>query len=137
MYISSCKHPIQISTVQSEEQHVMNLLSKFHQNRTVNESGNAVLRKLRKLENFVAPSAQKIENQSLAPGSIEATPGSSCCAKSTKNSFFVQCSRRLAEPPLPPGGSSQKKPRIGLKFMRRLAAHSMPPGGFWGFSRNA
>jgi len=67
----------------------MNLLSKFHLNRTVNESGNAVLRKLRKLKKFVAPSG-------------------ACCAKCMKNSVFVQYSRRLAESLLPPGGSSQK-----------------------------
>jgi len=56
MYISSCRHQIPISTVQSEEQHVINLLSKFHLNRTVNESGNTILQKLRKLEKFVVPS---------------------------------------------------------------------------------
>jgi len=43
--------------------------------------------------------------------------------------------RRLASSPLPSSGSSQN-PRIGLIFMRRLAAHSNPPGGFWEFSRN-
>jgi len=36
----------------------MNPLSNFHQNRTVNELGNAVLRKLRELEKLVVPSAQ-------------------------------------------------------------------------------
>jgi len=54
MYISSYRRIIQIFTVQSEEQHVMNLLSNFHLNRTVNKSGNAILRKLRKLEKYVA-----------------------------------------------------------------------------------
>jgi len=34
-------------------------MSKFHLNQTVNEPGNAVLRKLRKLEKMVAPRAQK------------------------------------------------------------------------------
>jgi len=58
MYISIYLPPNPISTVQSEEPHVMDHLSKFHQNRTVNESGNAVLRKLRELEKLVAPSAQ-------------------------------------------------------------------------------
>jgi len=42
MYISSyCSNPI--SAVQNEEPHVMNHLSKFHLNRTVNEPGNAAL----------------------------------------------------------------------------------------------
>jgi len=50
MYISLFRHPIQISTVQSEEQHVLNHLPKFHINRTVNETENAVLRKLREPE---------------------------------------------------------------------------------------
>jgi len=36
----------------------MDHLSKFHLNRRVNESGNAVLRKLREPEKLVAPSAQ-------------------------------------------------------------------------------
>jgi len=35
----------------------MDHLSKFHQNRTGNEPGNAVLQKLHKLEKLVAPSA--------------------------------------------------------------------------------
>jgi len=42
----------QISTVQNEELHVMDHLSKFHLNRTVNELGNVVLRKPRKLEKW-------------------------------------------------------------------------------------
>jgi len=58
MYISSYWPPNPISTVQSEEPHVMDYLSKFHLNRTVNELQNAVLRKLRELEKLVAPSAQ-------------------------------------------------------------------------------
>ena len=55
-YIFLCRHPNPISTVQSEEQHVVNHLPKFHLNRTVNESGNTILQKLRKLEKFVVPS---------------------------------------------------------------------------------
>jgi len=47
MYIYLCSYLILISTVQSEEQYVLNHLPKFHLNRTVNESRNAVLRKLR------------------------------------------------------------------------------------------
>jgi len=39
-----------ISTVQSEELHVMDHLSKFHLNRTVNESIIAVLQKLHEPE---------------------------------------------------------------------------------------
>jgi len=37
----------------------MDHLSKFHLNRTVNEPGNAILRKLCELEKLVAPSAHK------------------------------------------------------------------------------
>jgi len=58
MYISSYWTPNPISTVQSEEPHVMDHLSKCHLNRTVNEPGNAILQKLRELEKLVAPSAQ-------------------------------------------------------------------------------
>ena len=58
MYISSYWPPNPISTVQSEEQPVMDHLSNFHLNRTVNKLGNAVLRKLHELEKYVAPSAQ-------------------------------------------------------------------------------
>jgi len=61
MYISSYWPPNPISTVQSEEPHVMDHLSKFHLNRTVNEPRNAVLQKLRELEKLVAPSAQNQE----------------------------------------------------------------------------
>jgi len=59
MYISIYWPPNPISTVQSEEPHVIDHLSKFHPNRTVNEPRNAVLWKLREPEKLVAPSAQK------------------------------------------------------------------------------
>ena len=85
-YISLCKHPIQISTVQSEEQHVMKNLPKFHLNRTVNESGNAVLRKLRRPGKLVAPSARI---SSPAPGGTKLPPGGSSSAKIQKTAFFV------------------------------------------------
>jgi len=58
MYISSYWPPNPICTVQSEEPHVIDHLSKFHLNRTVNELGNVILRKLRELEKLVAPSAK-------------------------------------------------------------------------------
>ena len=64
----------------------MDLLSKFHPNRTVNEPGNAVLRKLRKPEKVVAPSTQKWK---VAPGGTVLALSGSCCAKSTKTTFFV------------------------------------------------
>jgi len=48
-YISSYKHSIQISTVQSKN-NVMDHLSKFHLNRTVNEPRSVVLRKLHRPE---------------------------------------------------------------------------------------
>jgi len=75
-YISLFMHPIQISTVQSEEQHVVKHLPKFHLNRTVNEAGNAVLWKLRRLE------------KSVAPGGMKLASGGCCSTKSTKNSVF-------------------------------------------------
>jgi len=59
MYISSYCPPNQISTVHSEEQHVMEHLSKFHLNQTVNKTRKAILQKLRKPKKRVAPSAQK------------------------------------------------------------------------------
>jgi len=74
-YISLCRHPIQISTVQSEEQHVVKNLPKFHLNQTVNESENAILRKLRRLGKLVARSARI---SSLAPGGTKLPPGGSC-----------------------------------------------------------
>jgi len=58
MYISIYWPPNPISTVQSEEPHVMDHLPKFHLYQTVNEPGNAVLWKLHELEKLVAPSAQ-------------------------------------------------------------------------------
>jgi len=48
-----------MSTVESEELHVVDHLSKFHLNRTVNELRNVVLLELHKLEKLVMPSAQK------------------------------------------------------------------------------
>jgi len=58
MYIYSYWSPNPISTIQSEEPHVMDHLSKFNLNRTVNETRNVVLRKLREPEKLVASSAQ-------------------------------------------------------------------------------
>jgi len=52
MYISSYCTPNQMSTVQSQELHVMDHLSKFHLNQTVNEPRNIVVRKLCKLEKW-------------------------------------------------------------------------------------
>jgi len=72
----------------------------------------------------------------LAPGGIKDAPGDSCCAKSMKNSVFIQYSHRLTEPPLPPGGSSQKT-QNWVNIHASPGAHSKPPGGFWGFSKNA
>ena len=61
-------------------------LPKFHLNRTVNESENAVLQKLRKLEKLVAPSARI---SSLEPGSTKLLLGGSCSAKIRKTTFFM------------------------------------------------
>jgi len=44
----------------------MDHLPNFQLNQTVNESKNAVLRKLHKLEKFMAPSAQKSRARHLA-----------------------------------------------------------------------
>jgi len=97
MYISSYGPPNQISTVHSEELHVMDYLSKFHLNRTVNEAGNAVLRKLRRLE------------KSMSPGGMKLAPGGSGSTKSTKTAFFVYHHAslvwRLAVTNVPPGDS--------------------------------
>jgi len=71
--------------VQSEEPHVMDHLSKFHLNRTVNEQGNAVLRKLHELEKWWRP-APKIRK--VAPGGTILLPGGSCSAKNMKNNVF-------------------------------------------------
>ena len=97
-YISSYCTPNQISTVHSEELHVMDYLSKFHLNRTVNKAENAVLRKLRRLEKL------------MAPGGMKLAPSGSCSTKSTKNSVFRQSEHhaslvwRLAVTNVPPGG---------------------------------
>jgi len=108
-YISSYCPPKQISIVHSEELHVMDYLSKFHINRTVNEAGNAVLRKLRRLE------------KSVAPGGMKLAPGGSCSTKSTKNNVFCESEHhaslvwRLAVTNVPPGGSCcSRNPNILL-----------------------
>jgi len=67
----------------------MKNLPKFHLNQTVNESRNAVLRKLRRPEKLVAP------------GDMKAAPGDTCSAKTRKAAFFVN-----KTPHLSPGGSS-------------------------------
>jgi len=82
-YISSYCPPNKISTVHSEELHVMDYLSKFHLNQTVNETGNAVLRKLRRPE------------KSMAPGGMKLAPSGSCSTKSTKNSVFHESDTTL------------------------------------------
>jgi len=68
-YISSYTHPIQISIVQSKEQHVRNHLSTFHLNQTVNEPENVILQKLRRLEKCSRPMTR-----SCRPGKIHQRP---------------------------------------------------------------
>jgi len=85
-YIYLCRHLIQISTVQSEEQHGVKNLPKIHLNRTVNESGNAVLQKVRRPGKLVAPSARI---SSLATGGTKLPSGGSCSAKIRKTAFFM------------------------------------------------
>jgi len=85
-YISLCRHLIQISIVQSEEQHVVNHLPKFHLNRSVNESGNTILRKLHKLEKYVTPSAHKLKAWRLAVSKLR--PAVPAARKVRKNSVF-------------------------------------------------
>jgi len=58
MCISSYWSSNPISTVQSEEPRVMDDLSNFHLNQTVNESENAILQQLQELEKLVALSTQ-------------------------------------------------------------------------------
>ena len=77
MYISSYWRTNQISTVQSERTTCVGPPVKISPKSQVNEPGNAVLRKLCEPEKLVAPSGTK------------PPPGSYCCAKSTKNSIFV------------------------------------------------
>jgi len=108
-YISSYCPSNQISTVHSEGLHVMDYLSKFHLNRTVNEMRNAVLRKLRRPEKSMAPSGMKL------------VPGGSCSTKSTKNNIFHEIKHHtsliwcLAVTNVPPGGSCySRNPNIFL-----------------------
>jgi len=86
----------------------------------VNESGNAILRKLHKLEKSVAPSSEKTKAWRLAVLAAR---------KVRKIAFFTVFAS--------PGGVTivarrfiSKKPKIGLLLMRCLAAHSNPLGGF-------
>jgi len=88
-YITSYCPPNQISTVHSEELHVMDYLSKFLLNRIVNKPGNAVLRQLRR------------PGKSVAPGAVKAAPDDTCSVKTQKTAFFVN-----RTPLLLPGGSS-------------------------------
>jgi len=60
-------------------------MSKFHLNRTVNEPGNAVLRKLRELEKLVAPSTQ---NEELGAWRYKPSAGQFLVRKNTKNIIF-------------------------------------------------
>jgi len=59
-YNSSYDPPIQISTVQSKNQYVMDPPSKVCLNQTVNEPGNTILWKLCRLEKSVASSTQTL-----------------------------------------------------------------------------
>ena len=58
MCISSYWSSNPIFTVQSEEPRVMDDLSNFHLNQTVNEPENAVLQQLHEPEKLVAPGIQ-------------------------------------------------------------------------------
>ena len=115
MYISSYWPPNPISTVQSEEPHVMDHLSKFHLNRTVNESGNAVLQKLHEPEKLVAPSAQ---NQEHGAWRYKPSVGRFLFPENTKNSIFHESEYhaslvwRLAAKWVPPGGSCTCEPYV-------------------------
>jgi len=116
MYISSYWPSNPISSVQSEEPHVMDHLSKFHLNRTINKSENASLRKLCEPEKLVVPSAQ---NQTTSASGTKIPPGGYCYAKSTKNSVFHESTHhaplvwRLAANMVPPSGScSSRNPEI-------------------------
>jgi len=74
----------------------MNLQSKFHLNRTVNELGNAVLRKLRKLEKSMAPSAQKIRAWRLAVSKLRpAVPA----PRKVRKIVFLYCHAAHSKPP--------------------------------------
>jgi len=118
MYISSYSPPNPISTIQSEEPHVMDHLPQFHLNRTVNEPGKAVLRKLRKLEKWLRLAPR---SEDVAPDGTELAPGGTCSAKITKNSIFRESKHhtsliwRLATNWVPPSDSYRfKDPKIPL-----------------------
>ena len=117
-YISLYRYPIQISTVQREEQHVVNHLPNFYLNRTVNEQENVVLQKLCRLE------------KSVAPGGMKPAPGDTCSAKSTKNSIFLHYVRVAWRSHLCHQAIHHKKPRIGLTLIRRLEVYSKLSGSF-------
>jgi len=121
MYRSSYWPPNPISTVQSEDPHVMDHLSKFHLNRTVNEPENLVLWKLRKPEKWWRLTPR---SEDVAPGGTELAPCGSCSAKNTKNSIFRESEHHtsllwhLAANWMPPGGScSSRNPDIPLAPM--------------------
>ena len=113
MYISSYWPPNSISTIQSEEPHVMDHLSKFHLNRTVNEPGNAVLWKLRKLEKWWR---HGLEVRRWRLARLNYRPTVPVARKVQKTVFFVN-----------------RTPHTSLVW--RLAANWVPPGGSC-FSRN-
>jgi len=128
MYISSYWPPNPISAVEHEEPHVMDHLSKFHWNRTINELENAVLQKLHKLEKWwrLAP-----RSKDVAPGGTELPPGGFCFAKNTKNNVFRESEQHaslvwcLAAKWVPPGGSCcSKNPEI-LPLHLRSPQHSL------------
>jgi len=64
----------------------MDHLLKFHLNQTVNESGNAVLRKLRKLEKRCRLALRNLEPSVCG---TKPMPGGSCSAKIRKTTFFM------------------------------------------------
>ena len=112
MYISSYWPPNPIFTVQSEESHVMDHLSKFHLNQTVN----------REMQFYENCANQKNwwrlvpRIRQLAPGGTKIPLGNYCYVKSTKNNVFRESTHhaplvwRLAANMVPPGGSCTCEP---------------------------
>ena len=121
MYISSCRHKLQISTVQSEEQHVMNRLSKFHLNQRLTNRATQFYENCANQKKSVAPSAQKIKAWRLAVSKLRPTVPTT--RKVQKIAFLY--SIRIAWRSHPCRQVvHHKRPRIRLIFMRRLVAHS-------------
>jgi len=114
-------------------------LSKFHLNRTVNESGNIVLQKLHRLEKCCLPMTKSFlrakQHHKPSAWRWDTTAWRFLLRKNTKNSVITQCSCRLAKSSLLPSNSSQK-PRKQHIIHASPDKPSLLSGGFWKNSKN-